>query len=82
MDSIWLRRIAIALAALCVLLDIVKMFVPFNSYGVDMLVLAGAMAAMAFSFRRSDNKTMFIIFLALALVEAAMGAMNAAGVLK
>ena len=54
MDKLKISRLALALAILCVIVNVINFFVPFNTYGVDNFLLAALMGVLAFNFKMTS----------------------------
>ncbi len=80
MDGLKLSRLALGLAVLCVVINVINFFVPFNTYGVDNFLLAALMGTLAFRFRGDERmRGYWMLCLVLAVLSAASGVMRLAG---
>lgn len=80
MDKLKLSRLTLGLAVLCVVINIVNFFVPFNTYGIDNFLLAALMGTLAFNFRTDERmRSFWVLCLIMAVLSAASGVMRLMG---
>ena len=80
MDKLKISRLALALAILCVIVNVINFFVPFNTYGVDNFLLAALMGVLAFNFKNDERmRGYWVLCLVMAVLSAVSGVMRLMG---
>ena len=80
MDKLKISRLALALAILCLIVNVINFFVPFNTYGVDNFLLAALMGVLAFNFKNDERmRGYWVLCLVMAVLSAVSGVMRLMG---